>query len=181
MTTDNETIEPAARAGAHSEAMRKLVVVHLAKQSYGIAIEEVEEILPMAQLSLPPECPGLLAGFVNIANDPIPVVKLSRLFGSLDLEPELYTPIILLRSARLRLALLVERVSRIVTIRQGDVAPLGNGHCLNNSVAGMVRQDGTNILVLNIDRLLLEQEQRRLEALQAGERARLSRTLEASA
>jgi purine-binding chemotaxis protein CheW len=175
MTIVNGTPERAiGRALRRSATLRRLVVFHLAAQSYGIAVEDVQEILPLAELSRPPACPALLAGFVNIGAEPVPVISLSRLFDFPEAPPGLYTPLLLLRAPRTRLALLVDRVSQIIALSDDAVSPMTNGHSVNNCVTGVTRWEESPILLLSAERLLLEKERKCLAELEAGERSRMA-------
>ncbi|HEX3870037.1 MAG TPA: chemotaxis protein CheW, partial [Pirellulales bacterium] len=130
-TTDRHTTD---RQAPLASSPRKMVVFYLATQPYGLDLEDVQEILPLAELSRPPLCPNVLAGFLNIGSEPTPVIRLSRLFDVPDQPPELYTPLLLLRSSSGRLAVLVDRVSEIVTLSDDCWAPVCNGHSLNDCV-----------------------------------------------
>jgi purine-binding chemotaxis protein CheW len=172
----NDTSEPAiGRTGRRPGDARKVVVFHLATQAYAISLEDVQEILPLAELSRPPTGPALLAGFAIVGAEPVPVIRLSRLFGFPETPPGLYTPMLLLLAPRMRLGLLVDRVSQIIAVTDDAILPAPDGYSLNHCVTGIVRRDEGPILLLSPERLLLEQERTCLDELEAAERLRLSR------
>ena len=150
-----------------------LLLLDAAGQSYALPLPEIETILPMAQLSRAPGMPSLLAGFLNLAGVAVPVVRLSRLFGQPDVEPGLYTPLVILRCTQPRLALWVDRVRRIVGASEYVPVSVPETTSLNNCATALVKLDGEVALLLSSERLLLEQEARRLAELTAAEQARL--------
>jgi purine-binding chemotaxis protein CheW len=169
------TSKPRARPRARSapRAQRPLLLFHLGGQAYGLPLEDVLEIVPLAELSRPPGLPALLAGFLNLGGKALPVLRLDRLFGLPELVPGLYTPLVILRSTSHPLALLVETVSRIVTISADAVVPVPAGESFNDCALGMVTLDGHVVLLLSAERLLLDKEQQCLAELQDREQARL--------
>ena len=90
----------------------------------------------MATLSRPPVVPSLLAGFLNLAGIAVPVLRLDRLFGLPDLALGRYTPLVLLRQRECPLALLVERVSRIVAVPEEAILPVPANQAFNDCVEG---------------------------------------------
>ncbi len=161
--------EPAAAA----RAPQPLLVFSLGEQAYGIPVADLQEVVPMAELSRPPGLPGVLAGFLNLAGRAVAVVRLDRLFGLPDRAPELYTPLLILRNPDCPLALLVEKVSRIVAVPPTALLPVPTNQAFNDAVEGMLPLDGRVVLVLSAERLLLEKEQQCLAELQDCEQMRL--------
>jgi purine-binding chemotaxis protein CheW len=168
----NEVVR-GAPARAAAEAPLALVVFHLGGQDYGLPLAEVAEVVPMALLSGPPGLPRVLAGFLNLAGTAVPVLRLDRLFGLPDLVPGLYTPLLVLRNPDGPLALMAEKVSRIVSVPVGAVLPVRANHTFNDCAEGMVLVDGRVVLLLSAGRLLLEKEQQCLAEFQDREQARL--------
>jgi purine-binding chemotaxis protein CheW len=150
-----------------------LLVFHLAGQAYGIRLQEVREVVPMAQLSRPPGLPAVLAGFLNLAGTAIPVLRLGRLFGLPDQPPGLYTPLLVLRHPDSHLALMVDNVSRILAVAGDAVLPVPENHSFNDCVVGVVADADRVVLLLSPERILLEKEQQCLAEFQDREQARL--------
>ena len=160
-------------------SQRTLLMFHLAGQADGIPRQNVQDVVPMARLSRPPSLPAVLTGFLNLAGTAIPVLRLDRLFATAELPAGLYTPLIVLRHPDSQLALLVERVSRIITVTADKLLPLPDNHSFNDCVEGMATVDDHVMLLLSPERLLLEKEQQCLAEFQDREQTRL-RELEVS-
>jgi purine-binding chemotaxis protein CheW len=152
---------------------RPLVVLHIGSQAYALPLAELDELVPMAQLSRPPGLPGVLDGFLNLGGTAVPVLRLDRLFGLPELTPGLYAPLLILRHPDYRMALLVEKVSRISSVPATAVLPVPQGESFNDCVEGVLTLDGHFILLLSSERLLLEKEHQCLAELRDLEQARL--------
>lgn len=149
-----------------ARSRRTLLVFQVADQQYAIAARDVAEIIPMAELQSPPGAPKVLAGFLNLAGELIPVVRLHRLFGLPEVPPELWTPLVVLRDRSRRLALWVDSVNRTLTIDDADVLPLPLPQVTNECVVGVVRSGKESLSLLSPQSLLLEQENRAVAELQ---------------
>jgi len=163
-----------------ADPKRSFLVFELGEQAYGIPIEVVEEILPMASLSRPPQAPPLLAGFLNLEGEPVPVIRLRRLFGGEMVPAELYTPLVLVRLADRLVALWVDKVQQIASARDSMIAPVDGMYSLNQCATGVVEAADTVVVLLSPERLLLEQESVQVDELTAMERERLQSLAEAA-
>lgn len=147
-------------------ASRTLVVFQVGGQKYAVSSGDVAEIVPMAELRSPPGAPRLLAGFLDLADSLVPVIRLHHLFGLPEAPPKLWTPLVIVRDAGRRLALLVESVTHTLSIDADAILPLPLQHVANQYLIGVVRSDNDAISILSPQRLLLEQENRAIAQLQ---------------
>jgi purine-binding chemotaxis protein CheW len=160
----------------HMTSVRRVgrhVVFRCGEQSYALPIERVEEILPLAEVAHVPNAPSFLNGFLDIGGEPVAVISLSGLLGIERREPELYTPLILLKSASPRIAMEVDEVLQIVELDEQDLRPIIEDCSFNDCAASSVRVDDKTLLVLSPQKLLLEEEQKRIAELTAMELRRL--------
>jgi purine-binding chemotaxis protein CheW len=163
-----------AETGSVARTVRKFVVFRVADQAYGIPLDAVQEILAMAKLTRPAGLPPVLSGFLNLGGVAVPVVGLARLFGLAAREAGLYTPLLIVRCAVQRLALLVDSVMGITPIDTSSAVPVGANVCFNDCAEGLVTAAETNVILLSYERLLREQELRRISELTAIEQSRLA-------
>src|SRR6266851_3189772 len=150
-----------------SRRQRCLLVFRLADQRYALPLAEVQEILPIAMLARPPRLPSILAGFLNLAGEAVPVVRLACLFELPDQPASLYTPLVILRNPDRRLALVVERVSGVVAVSDDAVVPVQEDDSFNGSTEAQVTVTDHVIHILAPDRILLEKERQCLAEFQA--------------
>jgi purine-binding chemotaxis protein CheW len=143
------------------------VVFYLAGQAAALPLEEVERIIPMAHLARPHGLPAALEGILNLGGRAVPVLRLDRLLG-LPLErPGLYSLLILLKDiASTRVGLLVDRVSDILSVPEGDRLPVAEQHSFNGCATAIIPARGAAIHLLSGARILLEQERASLAEFQ---------------
>ena len=152
---------------------RTLVVVDICGKTCGLPLEDVQEIVPMASLFRPPTIPSLLEGFLNLRGTAVPVLPLGRLFGLRERPLELHTPLVILRGAGYPIALLVDNVSRILSVTSDAFLPVGGEHSFNNCAEAEVVVEGRTIHLLSSERLLIEKQRQCVMELQAMEQQRL--------
>jgi purine-binding chemotaxis protein CheW len=144
-----------------------------------LRLDEIREIVFLAELSRPPGLPAVVEGVLNLGGDVVPVLRLDRLLGLPEMTPALYTPLLVLRDAEPPVALMVETVRNVVAVAGGSILPVPSDHSFNDCVEGMVTLTSHAgdragvILLLSAERLLLEKEQQHLAELQDREQARL--------
>jgi len=171
-----ETKQNEIHRGCHmpSHLDRRYLVFRLNDQAYVLPTPAVEEIVSMAELTRPPCAPSLLAGFLNFGGDPVAVIDLRHLFELPPCEPDLYTPLIVLKCEAPRIALQVDAVSQIIGESDGKMMPLGDRCCLNDTATATLEVEGKKALLLSPERLLIDAERQRLTQLQQLERQRLA-------
>ncbi|CAO4166295.1 chemotaxis protein CheW [Methylorubrum populi] len=135
---------------------------------------EIREILPLPRLHAPPAAGGPLAGFLNLAGEPVPVIDLAVLF---DLRPEPdgedpYRHLLLARQGSI--ALLVDRALDLVPIAESDLRPIEPARSLNGCVVGEFPHGDRLVHLLSLDRILTLEERARLEALTRQAKTRLA-------
>jgi purine-binding chemotaxis protein CheW len=151
-----------------------LLVFHLAGQLCGVSLNWVQEIVPMARLSRPPGLPSIIEGFLNLGGTAVSVLRLDRLFNLGEVVPGLYTPLAILRTSDGPIALLVDDVSEIVTDSPETRLPIHEKQSFNGCAEAEVTVNGRTIHLLSPERILLEQERRKVTEFQALEQQRLN-------
>lgn len=163
-----------------------LVVFRIAETVCALGGDAVTRVLPMPRLAVPPGLPLPLAGFLDLAGQPIAVVALDRLFD-FDLRPrtpesEAARHVLLVRSGAPRgadaaplLGWAVDRVLDVVAVPNDELSPVDDATSLGGCVrAEWAGPDGV-VHLLDADRLLGREEQARLDHLVRAQGERLSR------
>ncbi len=152
-----------------------LVVCHFGGKVGGLPLENVAKIMPMADLAQPPGLPAPLEGILNLAGAAVPVLRLDRLFQLPERRPGLYSMLVLLnRTGSSQIALLVDRVSEILTVHKHELLPVAEEDSFNACVVGTVPMRGSVVHVLSPPRILLERESQSLAAFRTTEELRLA-------
>jgi purine-binding chemotaxis protein CheW len=158
----------------------RLVVFQLGCATCAIDLDAVQEITLMAHLTIPSGLPTVLAGFLNLGQRAIPVIRLHRLFDVPEPAHGLYTQILIFRETHgLAVGWIVDRVTQIITAPQSDIMPVPENQCFKDCATGAFNLNEANVTILSPDRVLLEKERQSIREFAEIEQARL-RELEAS-
>jgi purine-binding chemotaxis protein CheW len=153
---------------------RGLLVFQLAVQTAALPLENVQRIVPMAQLAHPPGLPSLLEGILNLAGAAVPVLRLDRLLHLTSQRLGLYSALIVVSGVSDgRIAILVDRVSEILTVPESALLPIGEDDSFNACAEAAVSVRGQMVYLLSPTRLLLEKERETLSQFQSIAQQRL--------
>jgi purine-binding chemotaxis protein CheW len=115
-----------------------------------------------------PNAPYYVEGFFNLRSEIIPVINLHRRFALNGREPvqegDLLSGFVILDIDGMKLGMIIDRVSRVVTIEKAVIQPppqmlSGIG---TEYVQGVVRQDDGYLIILNIRSLFNLKELQKL-------------------
>jgi purine-binding chemotaxis protein CheW len=167
------------------ESERVLLVFHLAGQLAALPLENVQSIVPMAELSRPPGLPSPLEGILNLAGRAVPVWRMDRLLQLPEQRTGLYSMLILLKGisdvptallgnsrktgavSSAPFALLVDRVTEILSVPEIALLPLGKEDSFNGCAEATVLARGQVIHLLSPERILMKKEREALSEFQA--------------
>jgi purine-binding chemotaxis protein CheW len=160
--------------GSARNARRVTVVFHLGAELLAVDASSVREIALMARLSTPGGLPSVLAGFLNLAGRPVPIVRLHRLFGIPEPAHGLYTQIMILRdTGGNSVGWIVDRVAQMATLSAADIMAVPENECFKDCAKGVFSLGGANVSIIDPERLLLEKERQCLAEFRDMEQARL--------
>ncbi len=128
----------------------------------------------MAELSRPTGLPSILAGFLNLARRPIPVIRMHRLLEVPESDYGLYTQIVIFREGRgTSVGWIVDQVIQIASILPQDIMPVPVDECFKDCATGTFALNDRNVTILAPERVLLEKERQSIARFQEVEEARL--------
>ncbi len=155
-----------------TSANRVLLVFQIADRTAALSISDVERITPIAELAHPPGMPLVLEGLLDLAGTAAPVLRMDRLFELPAQHIGLYSMLVVLKSVDdSRVALLVDRVSRVATVPADALVPVTGEGSFNGCVEATVRLTDEVVHVLSPARLLTGKERAVLaEFLRVSER-----------
>ena len=149
----------------------QLVTFQLGEELYGINIMDVKEIVRAQDVRAIPNAPTYVEGIFNLRSEIIPIINLHKRFHikrvSVSEEDELLSGFIILDIEGMKLGVIIDRVSRVVTIEKEDVQPppqMASGIGAEY-IQGVVRQDNGYLIILNIQDLFNPKELQKIAAL----------------
>jgi len=149
------------------------MTVLVAGRCFGLPRQGVRRILPMAQLLEPPNRPPLLAGLVRLPDQVVPVVRLNRLLGLDDSPATTSTALVWLRGSSPR-ALLVDQALAVLRVGEDRLRPVPRADTFNGVVRAEIVLDAGSCLLLVPDRLLMREEEERIDAFRHLAESRLA-------
>ena len=151
----------------------RVCLFELGGEKFCIRLESISEIVAMAALSRPPSVPSVLDGFLNLGGAALPVLRTARLLGCPDEGPQLHTPLLVVRAGAQLVVLRVSRVLALASV-EGAVVALDAANTFNGCVEGRLVIGGEPVHLLDVKRLLLEQEWKAVAEFEALGARRLS-------
>jgi purine-binding chemotaxis protein CheW len=134
----------------------QLVTFQLGEELYGINIMDVKEIVRVQTIRAIPNAPAYVEGIFNLRSEIIPIINLHKRFHLKKLtsseEDELLSGFVILDIDGMKLGIIIDRISRVITIEKEDVQPppqmlSGIGA---EYIRGVVRQEHGYLIILNI-------------------------------
>jgi purine-binding chemotaxis protein CheW len=157
------TLEASLSRGQSGEGpgSTQLVSFRLAAEEYGIEITKVQEIILVGEITRVPQTPDFIKGLINLRSTVIPIVDLRLRFGLSQEEPSDETRIMVVNVAGKTIGIIVDAVSEVLRISPEQIAPppptvagLGREY-----LTGLVKLDKRLLILLDIDKILGEEEQ----------------------
>ena len=151
----------------------QLVTFQIGTEQYGIDIMDVEGIVKIEEIREIPNAPAYVEGIFNLRGEIIPVISLHRRFqirkAQLSEEDELLSGFIIVSIDGMQLAVIIDKVSRVVSINMAEIQPppqmiSGIGA---EYIQGVVNREDHYLILLDIRRLFNMRELRQLEAMTA--------------
>ncbi|MDF2539482.1 MAG: chemotaxis protein CheW [Herbinix sp.] len=138
----------------------RFLTFSLGKESYGIEITYVTEIIGIQVITQIPELPDYIKGIINLRGKIIPVMDVRLRFKK---EPRDYndrTCIIVVDIKEVSIGIIVDNVSEVITITDQDITPppqINKG--MHNKYIKNIGKVGNEVkLLLDCDKLFTEDE-----------------------
>ncbi len=170
MSTTTMTARGVENALSEVTGTMQLVSFRLANELYGIEITKVREIILITEITRIPQTPHYVKGLINLRSTVIPVIDLRSLFGLPEGEMTDESRIMVLQASGRTIGIVVDAVSEVLRVKQDQIAPppptvakLGREY-----LTGLVKLDKQLLILLDIDKILNEEESVELGALSTG-------------
>ena len=157
-----ETMDQAVKAMADREG--KYLTFSLADEEYGISILKIKEIIGMMPITSVPQTPEFVKGVLNLRGNVIPVVDLRLRFGMESMDYTERTCIIVVeiegQTNTIMMGIVVDSVSEVLNIKGEDIedTPTFGAKLDTEYILGMAKMEGGVKILLDIDRVLSDEE-----------------------
>jgi len=161
----------AVRADVSKTESRQLVTFQLGEELYGVNIMDVKEIVRVQAIRSIPNAPTYVEGIFNLRSEIIPIISLHKRFHLRKLvtseEDELLSGFIIVDIDGMKLGIIIDRISRVVTVEKEDIQPppqmfSGIGA---EYIQGVVHQEEGYLIILDIRDLFNPKELQKIAEL----------------
>lgn len=169
MSTATEETPVQETASGEATGSMQLVSFRLAQEEYGIEITRVREIILMGEITRIPQTPPYVKGLINLRSTVIPIVDLRLRFGLEEDELTDESRIVVVNVGTKTIGIIVDAVSEVLRVSKEQIAPppptvagLGREY-----LTGLVKLDDRLLILLDIDKILGEDEAAEIQAAAA--------------
>ena len=125
-----------------------MVVFQLARESYGVEITTVREIITMQPVTPVPRAPAHVRGIINLRGRVIPVVDLRKLLGLAESETGRDTRIMVVEVESRTVGCIVDAVKEVLTINDEVVEPPTGATGADGAYLEGIAKLGDNLVIL---------------------------------
>lgn len=147
----------------------KFMVFQTGKESYGISISYVNEIVGMQPITAVPEVEDYIKGLINLRGRIIPVIDVRVRFKMEPIEYTDRTCIMIINVKSTTIGLIIEKIAEVDTIMEEDIVPPPSlGHRENEQskyVYGLARNGDSVKLLLDPEKLIRDEDMELMEEL----------------
>lgn len=139
----------------------KYLTFNLQRESYGIDVLKVREIIRLDKITTVPQMPAYVCGVINLRGKIIPVINLRLRFGFPDTQHTEQTCIVVVLvklpgGTSSQMGLVVDGVEEVVNFAAADIeqTPDFGANISTDCILGMAKVKGIVKTLLDIDRVL---------------------------
>lgn len=129
---------------------------------FGLAIQYVNEIIQMQEITAIPETEDYIKGLINLRGKVVPVIDVRLRFKQKPLEYNDRTCIIVVNVKSTVVGLIVEKIAEVVEINEDNILPppkIGHGDKAQNKYVYGIGKVGSAVkLLLDPDKLLNDED-----------------------
>jgi purine-binding chemotaxis protein CheW len=148
-----------------------LVGFRVGKETFGVPIGMVREIVRVPEITAVPNSASSIEGVINLRGKIVPVVDLRKRFGQKNPEPSRKNRILVVELAGQMVGLIVNAASEVLKLPPSEVELPRNLFSEGevNHISGVGKLGGRLIMILDLEKVL-----QRAELRKAGEAAELA-------
>jgi purine-binding chemotaxis protein CheW len=142
----------------------KILIFKVDSEYYAADIMDVERILGYEQSTKLPDSPDFLDGVINYEGNILPVISLSKKFNFSNLDIKEDAKIIVAKSEKEKIGIIVDVVSEVMDINSANVEdpPEIVSGISKRYLKGLIKIDDKIIIFLNLVAILTEEEKNKI-------------------
>ncbi len=143
-----------------SESMMQWVTFRLGKETYGINVMQVQEVLRYSEIAPVPGAPSYVLGIINLRGNVVTVIDTRHRFGLPAGDISDNTRIIIIEADNTVVGILVDTVAEVVYLSESEIesAPNAGNEDTSRFIRGVCQKNDELLILVELDKLLTEQE-----------------------
>ncbi len=149
------------------EPVSQWVTFKLDAETYGIRVMQVQEVVRVPDIAPVPGAPDYVLGIINLRGNVVTVIDTGKRFNLPPREYDDATRIVIVEAKQHVVGLLVDNVAEVVELRASDIetAPNVGNDKTSRFIEGVHSRDNELLILVDVDRLLTEEEWQEMAAL----------------
>ena len=140
-----------------------IVGFQVGRETYGVPIKTLHEIVRVPEITAVPDAPDYLEGVINLRGKIVSVVDLRKRFGQQSAGLDRRSRILVVEHGSRLVGMIVDSASEVLKIPESDIeaAPAMMQEGGLDCVTGLGKYQGRLIILLDIDKILAVRELRK--------------------
>jgi purine-binding chemotaxis protein CheW len=141
----------------------QFVTYRIGVQQFAIEIHRLTEVLSYGPITPLPGAPSFVEGMIDLRGELVPVIDLRKRMGVKEIQNQMQTRILITRIQQQKIGFIVDLADQVYTIPVENIKAPPEG---SEFILAVAKQNQDLLVILDLERLLTEQEQVRLRAFQ---------------
>ena len=136
------------------------VTFQLDRETYGINVMQVQEVLRYTEIAPVPGAPDYVLGIINLRGNVVTVIDTCSRFGLPPAEVSENSRIVIIEADKQVIGIMVDSVAEVVYLRSSeiDVAPSVGTEESAKFIQGVSNRDGELLILVDLNKLLSDEE-----------------------
>ena len=142
----------------------QLVGFRIGKETFGVPIGLVHEIVRVPEITAVPDAPNYIEGVINLRGKIVSIVDLRKRFGEMRVEPSRKNRILVAEIEKKMVGLIVDSASEVIRLPQAEIDAPPEIFEENELkyVTGVGKLNGRLVILVDLTKILQKGELRRL-------------------
>lgn len=141
------------------------LAVRIGENLHAMSIDVIEEVLPALPIEAVPQCPTFVRGVIFVRGHLIPVFDAAERLGLRDHIRPPEPHIVCLRVGSRLVGLEVDEALDLIDVPPNTALPIEEVNARSGFLSGLIERDGQVIRILDVARMIGQQEAIELEPL----------------
>lgn len=152
---------------ASDDEVLQWVTFKLEKETYGINVMQVQEVLRYTEIAPVPGAPNYVLGIINLRGCVVTVIDTRSRFGLMPTDVSENSRIVIIELEKQVIGIMVDSATKVVYLRSSDIDQAPNVGTEESAkfIQGVSHTEGELLILVDLNRLLSDDEWDEMRAL----------------